>query len=346
MSRLLIATACVVSLFVPAATAQDVKKDEPKKDAIVPGDVEIHFLNGSLVRMLIQSEKLEVATDYGRLSVPVKDVRAIEFGVHYPEGVLAKINLALKGLGSSEYRERERASKVLVELGPYSYPGVYEACESKDLETSRRAKKLVKQLQANHPKKDLKSSDEDKVVTPRFTIVGRLLTPTVKAKTDLFGDVELALAKMRALRAVGGASHEAQVTVEAAKYANAGQWLETSFEVDGRSPLVITAKGAVDTWPQGPGQYMVGPSGMQGGMAGNPFGGGFIAGRRFGGGMVGPVQGGVLVGKIGEDGEAFMIGDRFEGTPDREGKLYLHIGPSPWGCQSAGAYEVKISRAK
>ena len=39
-----------------------------------------------------------------------------------------------------------------------------------------------------------------------------------------------------------------------------------------------------------------------------------------------------------------VVGERFEGTPEVGGKLYLHIGPSPWNQQSNGSYEVKIGR--
>src|ERR1019366_3590548 len=102
-------------------------KGKSTMSALVPGDVEIHFLNGSKVRMIVQSEKLEIATQYGKLAVPVKDIRAIEFGLHYPEDMEAKIEAAIKGLGNSDYREREKAEKALVELGPYSYPTVLQA---------------------------------------------------------------------------------------------------------------------------------------------------------------------------------------------------------------------------
>jgi hypothetical protein len=50
----------------------------------------------------------------------------------------------------------------------------------------------------------------------------------------------------------------------------------------------------------------------------------------------------MLIGKIGENGEMFTIGDRYEGLPEQEGKLYLHIGPSQWNAQCNGNYDVKV----
>jgi hypothetical protein len=308
----------------------------------IPGDVEIHFLNGSKVRMIIQSEKLDISTAYGKLSVPVKDVRAVEFGLHFADGVEAQIEAGIKGLGSADYREREKAKKSLIDLGPFSYPAVLEAGRTKDLEVSKRAKEIVQALVAKHPKKDLKTSVEDKVVTNNFTIVGRILTPTVKAKTEYFGEQELTLSKMRTLKAMGGASLDMDVTVDSSKYANANQWLDTGYLVDGRSAISITAKGLIDVWPQQGGQFLSGPQGFQATRNGGGFPG--IGMRKIGGGVNVQIHCGMLLGKIGEDGEMFMIGERFEGTPETEGKLFLHIGPSQWNVQSSGTFDVHIAR--
>jgi hypothetical protein len=350
-----------------AATSQepkaDVKKSEAKNPALKqaapaaatpaahgaePADVQVHFINGSLLRLLVHSEKLEIATDYGKLAVPVKDIRSIEFGLRFPEGAAARIEAAVSALGDGEYRAREKASKTLLELGPYSYPAVLEASRSKELETSRRAKEVLKQLESKHPKKALRTSTEDKLVTRAFPIAGRILTPTLRATTDLFGEVEFSLAKMETLKAMAAPAEQAgevSVSIDAAKYANLGQWLETSVEVDGRTALTITAKGVVDTWPQQPNQWITGPAGVQGGRV--MFGGGQVfvggAGRNLGAQML-QINGGALFGRIGDNGEPFMIGERYTGTPPGEGKLYLTIGPSPWGCPSAGSYEVKITR--
>jgi hypothetical protein len=337
---------------VPLAPAN---KDVPKIDeghkvppaTAIPGEVEIHFLNGSTVRMVVQSEKLDIATPYGNLSVPVKQIRAIEFGLHFPEGTAAKIDQAVKNLSSTSYKDRDIASNTLVELGPFSFPAVYEATQAKDPEVAMRAKEIVKKLQAKHIKKDLKISIDDKVVTPTFTIAGQILTPSIKVKTDYFGETKLELAQMRTLRAIGAQSPDIDVTVDAGKYANAGQWMDTKVQIDGRTPIVITAKGLVDPLPQQPGQQVVGPNGMQGQGNGRMFvqggmGGGAIGpGRKIG--IVGQMHAGMLLGKIGENGEPFMIGERCDETPDAEGTLYLHIGPSPWG-PSSGSFEVKISR--
>ena len=368
MFRLMLALVVLGGFILSISSAQDFKKEEVKKVetkkeeypkmeysgggtapkgpaiAAIPGDVEIHFLNGSKVRMIVQSEKLEIATAYGKLNVPVKDVRAIEFGLHFPEGMESTIELAVKALGASDYREREKADKALIELAPFSYPAVLEASRAKELEVSKRAKEILQKLVAKHPKKDLKVMVEDRVVTQNFTIVGRILTTTVKAKTEYFGEQELNLSKMRTLRAFGGVSLDVEVALDAGKYANQGQWFDTGFQIDGRTQIVITAAGLIDVWPQQGGQFMSGPAGFQQTRNGGGPGGFAKGGRKVGNNLNGQAHGGMLLGKIGEDGEFFMIGDRYEGTPEGDGKLFLHIGPSQWNCQCIGTYDVKINR--
>ena len=355
MSRLFLASVMMISMGLAAATAQDKDKKEPTKDGYkkevpkvsplsklapaIPGDVEIYFLNGSKVRMIVQSESVEIATLYGKLSVPVRDVRGIEFGLHFPEGVEDKIAAAIKSLGSSDYRTRENGGKALQDLAPYSYPFVLEASRTKDLEIASRAKDIVAKLIAKHPKKDLKTMVEDRVMTNAFTIVGRIQTTTIKAKVENFGEHELVLAKMRSLRAMGGGSADTDISVDAGKYANAGQWLDTQYIVDGRTAITITAKGIIDVWPQQGGQFMSNPNGFNA-TRGN---GGVIRGR-INGGVNQNQHCGMLVGKIGESGEMFTVGERYDGSPEVEGNLFLHIGPSQWNVQSSGSYDVKIGR--
>jgi hypothetical protein len=180
-------------------------------------------------------------------------------------------------------------------------------------------------------------------VTKAFTIVGRIQTPTVKAKTEYFGDIELGLAKMRTLRSVGGSGLDMEFAIDASKYANQGQWMDTGYHVDGRTTIQITAKGFVDVWPQQGGQYISGPNGFQATQRGGGMMPGFGMGRKIG--MVNQQQHcGMLLGKIGESGEVFVVGERYEGMPEQEGKLMLHIGPSQWNVPSAGNYDVKVAR--
>jgi hypothetical protein len=116
------------------------------------------------------------------------------------------------------------------------------------------------------------------------------------------------------------------VVVDAAKYGSAPeQWLDSGVVMDASQRLFMVSEGQVDLWPQGPGQYVTGPKGYS--TAGK--GGSFMAGA--------------LIAKVGDTGKAFLVGERYEGTPADQGKVLLQIVPSPWNNASSGSYRVRIS---
>jgi hypothetical protein len=305
--------------FAPGAGfTQEVTKKAPDNEA------EVLFANGSLVRMVVVQETLEVDTRYGKLIIPCKDIRRVDFGVHLPEGTEQKLDAAFKKLGSAQFKERDAAVNELVGLGPYAYPAL-TAHRSSSPEVTQRLAIALQRIRAKVPESQLRLREDDVIVTPTFTIVGRILTQSIKVKAEYFGDLQLSLAGLRTLRCLGSTG-ESEFSVEANKFgSNPNQWLDTGFVVDGVSQLTVEAGGQVDLWPQGPGQYVSAPKGYpQAGKRGNHYAG-------------------TLIGRIGENGEPFIIGDRFQAVPGREGKLYLHIVPSPWQNESAGSYQVRVS---
>jgi hypothetical protein len=316
----------------------DKKSDQPpgdgkkitEKESTLSGQAEVRFTDESVVRMVILQEKLEVDTKYGKLTVPTADIQKIDFGIHIPPELEKKIIQAIEDLGSENYKTREVAVKDLVSWGPYAYPQVYKASKSDQPEVQKRATLALEKLKAKHSQKNLRTREEDVLVTANFTVVGRITTPTVRAKAENFGELDLQLTKLRAVRSLT-TMIDAEVTVDAAKFAQQNVvWMDTQFEVRQGMRLVLTASGNVNLWPQN-GGFTCGPSGFD-------QNGGFGPGR---GNQYLP---GALVGRIGEDGPMFFVGDRYDGQPNREGKLYLSIRPSPWNPQgTVGSYTVKIT---
>ena len=194
--------------IVAAASAQD--KKSPGR---IPGDVEVQFANGSSVRMIVQTEAIEVRTPYGTLSVPVKDIKQIEFGVHFSEEIEKQIDENIRKLNAENFREREAATNALIKLGADAYPAVYEAAKNPaDLEAAKRAKAVLQSMSQNLAAKDLRLQHNDTIVTPTFTIAGRIQTQTLKAKTDYFGVVQLQVAQLRSMRS-------AEVSTDASVFA-------------------------------------------------------------------------------------------------------------------------------
>jgi hypothetical protein len=316
-------------LWLPLVSAQP--PDDPKKTEEPAELAEVRFTDDSVVRMSILQERVEITTKYGKLTIPIADIIKIDFGVHVPAELEKKITKAVEDLGSENYKTREMAVKDLVSWGPYAYPQVYRASKSDLAEVAKRGQLALEKIKAKHPARNLRLREEDVIVTASFTVVGKITTQSVKGRAENFGEVDMQLAKLRSIRWLGAAS-EAEVVVDAGKHGGVGQWMDTGYEVRQGARLFITANGTVNLWPQGGNGYISTPRGFdnQGGFGPKAPGTNHLPGA--------------LLGKIGDDGPVFQIGERYDGTMSREGKLYLHIGPSPWqNGGSVGEYKVKIT---
>jgi hypothetical protein len=280
--------------------------------------------------MFVLQNQIEVQTKYGKLTVPTSEIFKIDFGVHVTPDLEKRIAQAIDDLGSDTFRTRELAVKDLVTFGPQAYPLVYRALKSDQLEVMKRAALAMDKIKAKHPARNLRLREEDIITTPAFTIVGKISTPVLRAKSENFGELDLKLPKLRQIRWIG-AGHESEITIDAALHGSSiNQWMETGFEVRSGVRLIISAAGSVNLWPQGPG-YNCGPKGYT--AAGPSLG--LAGGQQF--------PAGALLGRIGEDGPGFLIGEAYEAAPAKDGKLYLLIVPSPWNNGSTGTYQVKIT---
>ncbi len=298
------------------------QKAQPKA---APDEVEVRFADGSTVRMVILQSAIDVQTKYGKLSIPVKEIRRIEFGLHLPDETVEKIDKAIKRLNSESFKERDAAQRELVELGAVAYPSLYRASQSLEPEVVQRARAAIKQLRAKVPAKELRLKAEDYVRTVDFPVMGKIVSPALKARTSYFGALDLKIGELRGITWLAGGG-ETVLTVDAQKHGSGpNQWMDTNVMIEPDVPLSVVATGEIDLLNDGSGQFVTGPRGTR-----NT-------------GRVGQFPSGSLIGKIGENGTTFLVGDRYERTPTQEGKLYLAIVPGPWNNQVSGSFEVKIA---
>ena len=64
-------------------------KDEgpktPGKPALPAGSVEVRFTDNSTLKLVLRDERLSLASPYGKLSIPVADIRRIDFATRISE---------------------------------------------------------------------------------------------------------------------------------------------------------------------------------------------------------------------------------------------------------------------
>ncbi len=338
----------------PAEKALEKPADKaPEKPAAkaerVP-EFDVAFADNSNVKVVFLDQTVGLTTRYGKLTIPMADLRRVEFGFRYPEGVEAKVAAAVERLAAPAFLDREQAGKDLVELKEFAGPQLVRAAKDPNPERRTRADGVLKTIRPGLAEDRVNAKDYDTVETAEFTIRGRLETTTFRVRTKQFGDAVVRLAEVKQFKAVAAGALAGEITLDAAKYAklNWSAWLDTGTDVTAGTPLDVTATGRVDQWPQEAGRYMTGPGGNGQPAQNVPFPVRAAVGRpQFdpNGRQVGQVQSGMIVGKIGEGGQPFAVGDNLKLTAaPATGKLFLLIAPSHWGNDnSAGEYKIRVT---
>jgi hypothetical protein len=195
----------VLGLAVWAAAAPPGEKTDKDKDkaAIDPAAVEARFADGSSLKIQLKEEKVDLVTPYGKLSIPVADVRRIDFATRISDDVAKKIDSAIANLGSDNFQTRETATAELLKQGARAYPALVEAAKkNNDAEVKRRLDDLLEKIKGSSPADQLEVRKADVVYTADSKLSGRIEAAEWKAETAQFGEVKVKLADLRSL---GGA---------------------------------------------------------------------------------------------------------------------------------------------
>jgi hypothetical protein len=113
-------------------------------------------------------------------------------------------------------------------------------------------------------------------------------------------------------------------------------WVDSGFAVTAGTPVAISASGRATTAPPSDIGAQSGPDGQS-----TPC-------SNFDGQSPCALDGapyGALIGRIGPDGPAFLVGSRLQLLPDRDGVLYLAVNDNlPHYADNRGGFKVSISR--
>jgi hypothetical protein len=206
-----------------AAPARPAEQDRPNESGgsdkdKPPAAVEVRFVDGSTLKLAVLDERLELNTPYGKLQIPVADIRQIDFGRRIAEEDARRIEAAVALLGSTDFHRRKAATEELAAFGEKAYPALRKAArrndpadkanKSPDLEVHRRATELLVKLRQAVPEERLEVPDHDVVHTTDSKITGRLTAAALKVKTVQFGDQQLKLTVVRRLRSPDAAEAE------------------------------------------------------------------------------------------------------------------------------------------
>ena len=289
-------------------------------------DVIIETYKDSKISGILKQQSIQVTTKYGKLDIPVTDITKITVGNHPPSEIKLKIEDSLLKLSSLIHKDREVSTDYLLQQYRYSYYNILNF-RSKDKETKIRLDFILNKIRDEKNQKLIPYNEDDTIEVGEFYFSGRLGQEEISVENDELGAFKIGLNNIRKIQFLVSGS---VLKVEASKTYADDQWVICSKNVKGQ--FRVTAKGYVELWPNAPGDYITTPNGAfikVNNTGQNVAGkGGYIAGQ--------------LIGKLGENGQVFIIGDHYLGESSTREKLYLRIVPSTWSALPSGYYEVTI----
>ena len=295
-----------------------------EEQASKPPEVEVIFRDGSVVRMAIEpGTNIDIETAYGRLTIPLVDLRRLRLQPRLSEAEQKKIETAIAELADKSFDVRKAAVGRLQSMGLRAMPAMQAARQSNDPEVRQRVNEVLEEMEKRIPAEDLELASSDKLETENLQTGGTVVTRSFPGRSKILGEVEVRLAQVYSLRSMTSPD-KLTLEIDSAVYADQTKWLETPVEIGMLDTLRITASGRVDLDPiNDPGGDVCSPAGKNvHDVGGNLFPG-------------------TLVGRIGPSGQEFVIGERYSEMPYATGQLYLRIGASPYD-RCAGEYKVKI----
>jgi hypothetical protein len=167
----------------------DEKKDARSPKGPVP--VELRFTDNSTLKLSLRDEHVEMSTRYGKLIIPVGDIREIEFATRVPDDVARQIAAAIANLGSPKFK-------------------FLKAAKDGDREVARRADELLNRLRETVPEELLEVRPEDVVYTEDMKITGRIDLKSFRVTTAQFGEQELKLADVYSMHSLGAGGSESE----------------------------------------------------------------------------------------------------------------------------------------
>jgi hypothetical protein len=275
---------------------------------------------------------LSVDTAYGALKIPLQDLLRIRFSRRWNQADLQKAEEAMKLLGSDDFDERESAMKTLRQLGSAARGILRQALKSDDLEVKTRSEALLLEIGSSEPAEQshseegiepLRGTDEDEIITVRFSIKGRVAGEAFTVGT-LYGDLEVKYTDILGVGFHSDAPVSATVNVPGTTTVPES-WLDTKCSVSKGDKVILRASGQLSisnynltAGPEGTTRYRT---------SGTPY-------SNF------PTLS--LIGKIGKNGKPFLVGQKHESRARSDGTLYLGIVPFRRGYVAAGSFQVKI----
>ncbi len=324
----------VFSVFLILAVTVAALAQQPGDSGTHPADPErFRFLlsDGSKVTGRLSLSHIELATEFGRLQIPITKLIQVVPGLEQRSEEREEIEQLVAMLGKGE-KESAQARDELIQMGVKVREFLRQQREEASEKLQVEIDKVLTRLDELAP--DEAASDdslllEDRVRMAKFTVVGKILSQKFQIQTQ-FGDLTVTMADVVRLERIGvGGLPDAHKSLDV-DGTNLAQlkFKDSGIEIRPGDKIVVRATGSLSrsrskasaSSPDGSPQF-----GM---YSQDP-----------------PIQGGALVAKIGPSGKIVRVGSHSTFVAKQSGVLQFAIGMRPeyvGRFQFTGKYTVTV----
>ena len=219
------------------------KPEIPVKAKPLGGDWEVMFTDNSTMKVSLLDDLMELQTAHGALSIPVKDIRKIEFGVRLSPDEQRTFDTALTAVGSKEAKVREEGKTQLKTLGGKIAPFLKSALRKADAESRPHLEMVYEAVAGDREARKNAPRDTDTITTDESQFSGRIAASQLRIQTFQFGELKLRVTDARTLQS-GGIS-AADDKIELVEPANFYQLFQTHMDKTVRIRVVGSNAGTV-----------------------------------------------------------------------------------------------------
>ncbi len=305
-------------------------------------EFKISMRDGSVLNGSASIPTVLLLTEYGNLNIPIKNISSIEFGITPDKSIKQKVNSLLIQLNTADKEKNNLAYKELIKLPINAIPLIEEFVtnnEEKPVEgIENTAESVLNEIKAKNNILDV-YSDKD-IVTIDFDYkMGGVYSLKEISLTTEYGQLTIPKDKIKKVEVTYSSSDNELKTfvLQATKHIssnNNGGWLKTGIMVKSGQKLNITANGEIVLASLSNSKYY--PSGKTSSSSSVD-----VADDPTSSSTSYPSYGNVVY-KIGENGTSLRAGDKFSGTTNASGMLYLSIYETVYNAANTGSYNVKV----
>jgi LCCL domain len=188
--------------FTEGQNADDATQPSEPENEVAPTDsasddvYSIEFLDGGTLNVRLSNQTIEFESEFGKLSIPTEQIDGIEFGIRISPEDLARIEQYISRLGDPSYDVREEAFRNLRAMRELAYPSLSKMREIDNTEVRVRIRSLLDEFAQT----EVKLQDGDFIQAGRSRLFGKIVTDSLRFQTAPFGEVDVKIEKLLALR--------------------------------------------------------------------------------------------------------------------------------------------------